>query len=71
MPRRKSRCILAFPGDADGDGDVETDDFVAFPPCMTGPGGTAAPECVLYDFDVDGDVDLEDYAEFAFLVGLP
>jgi GH15 family glucan-1,4-alpha-glucosidase len=62
---------FGVPGDADGDGDVETDDFVAFPPCMTGPGGTAAPECVLYDFDVDGDVDLEDYAEFAFLVGLP
>jgi len=54
-------------GDADADGDVDVDDFPAFPPCMTGPGAPISPECRVYDYEPDDDVDLVDYARFAEL----
>jgi len=52
------------PGDIDGDGDVDADDFVGFPPCMSGPNQPATGECGIYDFDQDSDVDLTDYQTF-------
>jgi len=51
-------------GDADGDGDVDVEDFLGFPPCMTGPTGTVQAGCGVYDFDADNDVDLTDYSAF-------
>jgi hypothetical protein len=57
--------VTALPGDYDGDGDVDHDDFVEFPPCLTGPTETNLdPTCAAFDFDADADIDLSDYAGF-------
>ncbi|GJM23850.1 MAG: cytochrome c [Phycisphaerae bacterium] len=62
---------LFIAGDGDGDGDVDADDLPAFVDCMSGPDGTPTPadvnwdtqDCLdVYNFDVDTDVDLEDFA---------
>lgn len=52
--------------DADGDDDVELDDFVVFAACFTGPGDFYTPDdaCAISDIDQDGDVDLTDYSSF-------
>jgi hypothetical protein len=54
-----------MPGDHDTDGDVDLEDFAAWPGCMTGPdGGPYSTGCEAFDFEDDGDVDLEDFAGF-------
>jgi hypothetical protein len=53
------------PGDANGDGDVDLDDYAALPNCVTDPGGTVGAECEWADLDGDGDCDLADFAIFA------
>lgn len=56
--------------DADGDGDVDLDDYLLFADCLNGPNQTPAPtlttpEVCLEAFDAgDQDVDLEDFAAF-------
>lgn len=53
------------PGDFDGDGDVDADDFAGWPACATGPAnGPIDPPCATFDFDVDDDVDATDFAGF-------
>ena len=58
------------PGDLDGDGYVDTDDFNIFADCMAGPDvATPPPGCDPVDFahadlNADGDVDLGDFASF-------
>ena len=55
-------------GDMDADGDVDSDDYALWSPCMAGPDITTTPgncdpdqfECA--DVDYDGDVDLRDFA---------
>jgi len=49
-----------YPGDADGDGDVDNVDFGALYGAFTGPGG-AGKAWVDGDFDGDGDVDNVDF----------
>jgi hypothetical protein len=59
--------ILGGPGigDYNDDGSVDTDDFAQFPACMTGPGGgPIAPDCAVFDVDLDDDVDVVDFAGF-------
>jgi Ca2+-binding EF-hand superfamily protein len=55
-------------GDADGDGDVDLDDFASFAKCLGGPAGEAPETCDVplgvFDSDEDGDVDLHDFAAF-------
>ncbi|MCK4658842.1 MAG: N-acetylmuramoyl-L-alanine amidase [Phycisphaerae bacterium] len=52
-------------GDYNDDSHIDLLDFAAFPGCLTGPGGGyAQPDCQAFDFDVDGDVDLDDFAGF-------
>ena len=52
------------PGDVDGDGDVDLNDFANFPACMKGPSIIATSQCQDFDFDQDGDVDLVDFSLF-------
>ncbi len=47
------------PGDADGDGDVDLDDFAIL---KRNFGTSEGADCSMGDFDEDGDVDLDDFA---------
>jgi hypothetical protein len=50
--------------DADGDNDVQLDDFVAFHACyQSGPVSPDSP-CAISDIDQDGDVDANDFDSF-------
>jgi hypothetical protein len=59
------------PGDLDGDGDVDLNDFATFATCFSGSAVTTPPpSCSGSDFagsdmDNDGDVDLNDFATFS------
>lgn len=51
--------------DADGDGDVDLDDFVGWEACFTGPTGSSLDKvCEVFDIDENATVDLADFAEF-------
>jgi hypothetical protein len=53
------------PGDCDGDGDVDLDDFTELEACLAGPGGgLVSPGCACFDADGNSDVDVYDFAEF-------
>jgi hypothetical protein len=52
------------PGDYNGDGVVNLQDYAFFPACMTGPSGGVNAGCEVFDFEPDSDVDLEDFSEF-------
>ncbi|MBK9127504.1 MAG: hypothetical protein IPM13_06850 [Phycisphaerales bacterium] len=66
----RSVSAPSHPGDIDGDGDVDWDDFASFTACLAGPDvATPSSECSgphfpRADLNVDGDVDLADFAEF-------
>lgn len=50
-------------GDCEGDGDVDLVDYEnCFESCLLGPELGAESNCLIVDFDVDGDVDLADFA---------
>ena len=67
--------LVAFPGDLDGDRDVDQDDLDAFARCATGPAIPYAPDAlppdcdlvadgdgiISADLDRDGDVDQTDF----------
>lgn len=60
-------CVT-IPGDFDGDGDADLDDFAVLVDCTNGPNVAPAPvgvtpqECLdAFDTDADGDVDLGDF----------
>jgi len=53
--------IRPIPGDLDGDGDVDQEDFGRLQRCLTGDGiPQDQPDCDVADIDGDGDVDSED-----------
>ncbi|MFQ5491413.1 MAG: M14 family zinc carboxypeptidase [Phycisphaerae bacterium] len=49
-------------GDANGDTVIDAADLPSFAACLTGPGGGLLPECGVFDFIDDLDVDLKDGA---------
>ena len=49
-------------GDGDRDGDTDLFDYGMFVGCMTGPGGGVPPECIVFDMNADGAVNLLDFA---------
>lgn len=63
--------------DADGDGDVQIDDFRAvdgpatFESCLGGGPYTADDACAVHDVDQDGDVDADDFASMALVLEDP
>ncbi len=64
-------------GDVNYDSMVNLDDYVVFSECLAGPGAMPAPfppvtvsDCLdAFDFNGDGDVDLDDFAAFAAVYG--
>lgn len=61
---------LAPLGDANGDGDWDLFDVIEFVACVTAPTGSAevgGVDCALFDFEVDGDVDLIDFGRMQAL----
>ena len=68
------RVALVFPGDLDGDGDADLDDYELFAGCMSGSNVTVPPpgcdpaEFEAADLNEDSDVDLQDFElwEIAF-----
>lgn len=59
----------SLPGDYNGDGVLTNSDLFSFVNCFRGPDGTPPPNCETFDLDLDGDVDLGDYALFQRLAG--
>ncbi len=56
-------CDLPF--DADHDGDIDPDDYMAFQACLAGAGQPVSSGCrEIDDMDADGDVDLADFQGF-------
>ena len=55
------------PGDLDGDGDVDVDDYAVVFGCLTGPEVAYGAGCDGADLDADGDVDLADVSAFCLL----
>ncbi len=54
-----------MPGDADGDRDVDLDDYRRFRECWKGPlTSPGDPSCAIFDLTPDGYVDLKDFQEF-------
>src|SRR5262245_3024785 len=60
-----SSALADVPDDADGDGDVDFDDFALLALCQFGPDLPTIPICEeLYDADFDADLDMADVAAF-------
>lgn len=53
---------VLLPGDLDGDGDADLDDYGALFDCFDGPAFGVAPECVDADINGGGTVDVKDFA---------
>ena len=52
------------PGDADGDGAITLHDHAVFVDCISGERVGPPDGCSSLDSDVDGDIDLKDFASF-------
>jgi len=60
-------CVIppaTQPGDADCNGRIDAADVIPFVGCLAGPDHPVFDECLVFDFDEDGDADLSDFAEF-------
>jgi hypothetical protein len=57
-------AVPALPGDCNGDGHVDADDFALLQSCLLGPDAGPQQNCPCFDLDADDDVDLRDLAAF-------
>jgi hypothetical protein len=57
-----NRACRRLPGDLDGDGVIDLDDYAFFHGCLTGPRGGVEEGCALADIERDDDVDARDYS---------
>jgi len=71
LAREFCRCPGNGGIDVDGDGDSDLNDYAGFPGCMDGPNLPVDPNCSVYDFDRDTDVDLFDYSLLQIGLGCP
>ncbi len=55
---------VELPGDCDPNGRIDLTDYTALADCLAGPGTGVAAECRCAYADLDGDVDLRDFAGF-------
>jgi hypothetical protein len=58
-------------GDCRPNGRLDLADFASLTGCMAGPGADATVECECADMDLDGGVDLRDFAAFQIGLGAP
>ena len=59
--------VVPVDGDYTGDGSVDEADLGELNACFSDSGMPATPEgCLFFDYDADGDVDCEDWRQFAF-----
>ncbi len=58
-------------GDGDCNRSVDLTDFVSWASCRSGPVESHPEDCTAFDFDLDGDVDLSDFAGFQHLFDVP
>jgi hypothetical protein len=65
MAQAQRALAPPLPGDINGDGAVNLEDYAALAGCLSGPDFSASTECAPFDFAGDGDVDLRDIAVFA------
>jgi hypothetical protein len=56
-------CQRAIWADADGDSDVDMDDFGAFQACFSPGTSSVAPECVCLDRNGDGQISAADFGD--------
>ena len=57
---------VVITGDYDGDGLLTLADYAALNACMAGPDVAVGATCACtFDFDLDGDLDTRDYAQFS------
>lgn len=61
---RVLRTLVTPDGDSDLDGDVDLDDATSLSACVVGEAAGLLPNCGVFDFDADTDVDLRDVAAF-------
>ena len=71
LAREFCGCPVSGRIDVDGDGDSDLNDYAGFPGCMDGPNVSVDPNCRVYDFDRDTDVDLFDYSLLQIGLGCP
>jgi hypothetical protein len=57
-------AVPAVPTDYNGDGHVNVEDYAIFNACLSGPSEAVEPGCECMDLDLDGDLDLFDFALF-------
>ena len=60
---------VPIPGDLNGDGTVDHEDYILFADCLSGPNVPYPLGCDRVDLHTDGDVDAADFAEFQTLYG--